>query len=570
MPHLVQVRNAAFASECRTLWTRAARERARAGRGSHGGGAVAGDRDRRDPRRRLTRHDGAACRHGPGYWGRSSVMTSHGAFESTKVWNCGAMPGSSSNAPSRIDTCRPPTGQIATEQARATDDAEGLHGPLAATVDAEQLLSGEESELLAPYPRLRAHRGPRVLAASRAVAVIRPDERRRHLEAHTAAETASSHDIRHEAPCHARRELQRGAPSRCASGAGPVAGLLDPVCMPGVRRWTCGTAAKDRDHGRSDYGPRFPSFWAATFAMICVWSATSLMVAAPGTRPGDPARAPGRRGARAPPDRRSLLHGRASLTAAGRPAALTGGVESRDTTAMTDVGGPARWHGWPRVPPPPGRRAAARGSSCRTRSGRRCRACRRSRTRVSSASSTMPRDPMNATTMSHGLPLRHARGCALPLHPGCARFSRDPARSPPRSRRGLAGRVRAVRDTIIAEHLERGEPAHATGRHRAARRRLGGTLRPSRLRRQSRPGRRRGGMAGRAGREARRAWTSPPRIWPCHAGRPGSTGRCTTCSSATACSSRSTSATSVRLPAIASRPCSSRSLSWAATAARRG
>jgi len=32
----------------------------------------------------------------------------------------------------------------------------------------------------------------------------------------------------------------------------------------------------------SDYGPRFPSFWAAIFTMICVWSAMILRVRAPG------------------------------------------------------------------------------------------------------------------------------------------------------------------------------------------------------------------------------------------------------------------------------------------------
>ena len=32
----------------------------------------------------------------------------------------------------------------------------------------------------------------------------------------------------------------------------------------------------------SDYGPRFPSFWAAIVAMVAVWSAMILRVGAPG------------------------------------------------------------------------------------------------------------------------------------------------------------------------------------------------------------------------------------------------------------------------------------------------
>src|SRR2546425_1494329 len=42
------------------------------------------------------------------YRGRSSVMVSHGAFESTHTRNCGRMPGSSSSAPKRIATSGPP------------------------------------------------------------------------------------------------------------------------------------------------------------------------------------------------------------------------------------------------------------------------------------------------------------------------------------------------------------------------------------------------------------------------------------------------------------------------------
>jgi hypothetical protein len=74
------------------------------------------------------------------------------------------------------------------EQARAADRAEGLHTASVRPEDADQLLTGEQAESLARDAPLRSAEDARVLSAARAVAVIGPAERRRHLEADTAAE----------------------------------------------------------------------------------------------------------------------------------------------------------------------------------------------------------------------------------------------------------------------------------------------------------------------------------------------------------------------------------------------
>src|SRR4029453_16553329 len=79
---------------------------------------------------------------------------------------------------------------VAPEQARPADDAERLHGTVAASVDANQVVAGERRELLAPHPCLRAHRRARMLAAARAVAMVRADERRGLLEADAPAQAA--------------------------------------------------------------------------------------------------------------------------------------------------------------------------------------------------------------------------------------------------------------------------------------------------------------------------------------------------------------------------------------------
>jgi hypothetical protein len=77
---------------------------------------------------------------------------------------------------------------LAAEQARSADRTEGLHASVVGREDTDELLTGEEPEALARDPSLRAAERAGVLAAARAVAVIRPEERRRHLEADAAAE----------------------------------------------------------------------------------------------------------------------------------------------------------------------------------------------------------------------------------------------------------------------------------------------------------------------------------------------------------------------------------------------
>src|SRR5207237_10750679 len=68
------------------------------------------------------------------------------------------------------------------EQARAADRAERLHAPAVRPVDADQLLAREQAEALARDPPLGSAERARVLAATRAVAVVGPEERSGRLE----------------------------------------------------------------------------------------------------------------------------------------------------------------------------------------------------------------------------------------------------------------------------------------------------------------------------------------------------------------------------------------------------
>src|SRR6266550_2874095 len=79
-------------------------------------------------------------------------------------------------------------GPLVAEQARAADRAEGFHAPTVRPVDADQLFAGEQAEALARDAPLGSAECARVLAAARAVAVVRPEKRRRDLEADSAAE----------------------------------------------------------------------------------------------------------------------------------------------------------------------------------------------------------------------------------------------------------------------------------------------------------------------------------------------------------------------------------------------
>src|SRR5918994_2727175 len=77
---------------------------------------------------------------------------------------------------------------LCTEETRAADGTEGFHASAVRPEDADQLLTGEQAESFARDASLCSPEGARVLPAPRAVAVIGPPERRRHLEADTAAE----------------------------------------------------------------------------------------------------------------------------------------------------------------------------------------------------------------------------------------------------------------------------------------------------------------------------------------------------------------------------------------------
>jgi hypothetical protein len=69
------------------------------------------------------------------------------------------------------------------EQAGTADRTEGLHAPIVRPEDTDQLLSVKQAEPVARDASLGSAEGARVLSAPRAVAVIGPAKRRRHLEA---------------------------------------------------------------------------------------------------------------------------------------------------------------------------------------------------------------------------------------------------------------------------------------------------------------------------------------------------------------------------------------------------
>lgn len=74
------------------------------------------------------------------------------------------------------------------EEAGAADRTEGLDAPIVRPEDADQLLPGKQAKPVARDPSLCPAEGTRVLSAPRAVAVIGPAKRRRHLEANAATE----------------------------------------------------------------------------------------------------------------------------------------------------------------------------------------------------------------------------------------------------------------------------------------------------------------------------------------------------------------------------------------------
>src|SRR5436309_1680169 len=73
------------------------------------------------------------------------------------------------------------------EETRAADRTESLHAPTVRPENADQVLTGKQVEPLARNTSLRSAKGARVLSAPRAVAMICPTKRCRHLEADAAA-----------------------------------------------------------------------------------------------------------------------------------------------------------------------------------------------------------------------------------------------------------------------------------------------------------------------------------------------------------------------------------------------
>jgi hypothetical protein len=74
------------------------------------------------------------------------------------------------------------------EQAGTADRTEGFHASIVWPEDADELLSSKQSERVTRDASLGSAKGARMFSAPRAVAVIGPPKRRRHLEADTATE----------------------------------------------------------------------------------------------------------------------------------------------------------------------------------------------------------------------------------------------------------------------------------------------------------------------------------------------------------------------------------------------
>src|ERR1051325_5212665 len=118
-------------------------------------------------------------------------------------------------------------GLVRAEERRPADGAERLdRGPAFRLEDADQLFACEQPELLARHAALGLAEGAGMLAAERAVAVIRPRERQVDLEANTAAETATSksHQLRGRGTSSrgSRGEKWMGAPHGTHAQPGPL------------------------------------------------------------------------------------------------------------------------------------------------------------------------------------------------------------------------------------------------------------------------------------------------------------------------------------------------------------
>src|ERR1700726_4092970 len=99
-----------------------------------------------------------------------------------------------------------------TKKARAADGAKCFDRALAFPIDAKQLFSFQQVEMLLPHPRLGANRRSGMFPAPFAVAVAGADEWRFDFKTNTAAETTAS-----DFPAHIMTRLRRSlrARARC-------------------------------------------------------------------------------------------------------------------------------------------------------------------------------------------------------------------------------------------------------------------------------------------------------------------------------------------------------------------
>jgi hypothetical protein len=100
----------------------------------------------------------------------------------------------SSHANRNLIAVRP----IAAKQTRATPETKCFHCALSFSVNANQVFSLEQTELLLLDTGLRAHGRAGMLAAAFAMTMTRADEWRLNVETDTAAEATSSNNFTHE------------------------------------------------------------------------------------------------------------------------------------------------------------------------------------------------------------------------------------------------------------------------------------------------------------------------------------------------------------------------------------
>jgi hypothetical protein len=100
---------------------------------------------------------------------------------------------------------------LRSEQAGTADRTEGLHASVVRPEGADELLACKQSERVARNASLGSAKGARMLSAPRAVAVIGPPKRRRHLEADAATEAGA---VERVVGARLRGHVKRTVPGR--------------------------------------------------------------------------------------------------------------------------------------------------------------------------------------------------------------------------------------------------------------------------------------------------------------------------------------------------------------------